>query len=398
MKATIDKEKCVACGACVDACPQGAISVDEEIAKVDERCNLCGLCVDVCPEEAISLPEVRGPKTEGIEAYLGVWVAGEEHDGQVHSVTHELLGAGRGLADKLGVELSVVLMGRGLAAGAKELIGYGADRVYLVEHPALVPFTDEIHAKALVDLVRAKRPEILLAGATATGRSYIPRVAAALRTGLTADCTGLDIGEDGLLYQTRPAFGGNVMATIICPNRRPQMATVRPRVMRKQSFDPERKGVVETFAPGPAALASRVKVISSVRDAEETTPLTEADVIITGGRGLQKAENFKLIRELALLINGAVGASRSVVDEGWMPHSRQVGQTGKTVSPKLYMACGVSGAIQHVVGMQGSEIIVAVNKDPHAPIFDVANYGVLADLFEFLPALTKKIRAERGEG
>jgi electron transfer flavoprotein alpha subunit len=223
-------------------------------------------------------------------------------------------------------------------------------------------------------------------------------VAAALRTGLTADCTGLEIGDDGLLYQTRPAFGGNVMATIICPNRRPQMATVRPRVMRKLAFDSQGQGVVETFTPSPAALTARVRVITSVKDAQDTTPLTEADVVVTGGRGLQKPENFKLIKELALLINGAVGASRSVVDEGWMPYSHQVGQTGKTVSPKLYMACGVSGAIQHVVGMQGSEIIVAVNKDPHAPIFDVANYGVLADLFEFLPALIRKIREERGEG
>ncbi|HVO85448.1 MAG TPA: electron transfer flavoprotein subunit alpha/FixB family protein, partial [Syntrophobacteria bacterium] len=280
----------------------------------------------------------------------------------------------------------------------KELIGYGADRVHLVEDPALIPFTDEIHAKVLAELVQAKKPEILLAGATATGRSYIPRVAAALRTGLTADCTGLEIGDDGLLYQTRPAFGGNVMATIICPNRRPQMATVRPRVMRKPAFDTQRQGMVETFAPSPAALLSRVKVVTSVKDVQDTTPLTEADVVVTGGRGLQKPENFKLIRELALLINGAVGASRSVVDEGWMPYSHQVGQTGKTVSPKLYMACGVSGAIQHVVGMQGSEIIVAVNKDPHAPIFDVANYGVVADLFEFLPALIRKLKEERGEG
>lgn len=397
MKATIDKEKCGACGACVDVCPLGAITVAAETAQVDDRCNLCGLCVDACAFEAIRLPELRGPKTESIQAYRGVWVAGEQHGGEVHPVTHELLGAGRKLADKLGVELTAVLMGQGLAEGGKDLIGYGADRVYVVEHPALVPFTDEIHAKVLAELVQAKRPEILLAGATAVGRSYIPRVAAALRTGLTADCTGLDVGDDGLLYQTRPAFGGNVMATIICPNRRPQMATVRPRVMRKPVFEPERQGVVEPFMPSAQMLVSRVEVITSVKEKQDTTPLTEADAVITGGRGLQKPENFKLIKELALLINGAVGASRSVVDEGWMPYSHQVGQTGRTVSPKLYMACGVSGAIQHVVGMQGSEIIVAVNKDPHAPIFDVASYGVVADLFEFLPVLIRKIRQERGE-
>ena len=227
------------------------------------------------------------------------------------------------------------------------------------------------------------------------GRSFIPRVAVAVETGLTADCTELDIGEDGLLYQTRPAFGGNVMATILCPHRRPQMATVRPMVMKKPEFNGEHKGVVEFFTPSQEAITSRVQVLETVRQDQETARLTEADVVVTGGRGLQKAENFKIIKELALLFDGAVGATRSVVDEGWMPHSHQVGQTGKTVSPKLYLACGVSGAIQHVVGMQGSEIIVAVNKDPDAPIFDVVNYGVVADLFEFLPALAKKIKEQR---
>ena len=396
MKAIVDGEKCVACGECVEVCPVEAIDIVDEVAQVDDTCTLCGLCVDACDYGAIGLPEVQTAETEDLGSYKGVWVAAEHHNGELHSVSFELLGAGRRLADKLKVELAAVLIGYQLQEGAKRLIGYGADRVYLVEHPDLHLFNDESYAKVLTELIKKKKPEILLAGATAVGRSFIPRVAVAVETGLTADCTGLDIGDDGLLYQTRPAFGGNVMATILCPRRRPQMATVRPRVMKKADFDKERQGVVEAFAPSPNALSSRVEVLETVTQDQDTVRITEADVIITGGRGLQKAENFKIIEEVALLLNGAVGATRSVVDEGWLPHSHQVGQTGKTVSPKLYMACGVSGAIQHVVGMQGSEIIVAVNKDPSAPIFDVVNYGVVADLFEFVPALVKKIKEQRG--
>ncbi|MBW1981663.1 MAG: electron transfer flavoprotein subunit alpha [Deltaproteobacteria bacterium] len=397
MKARVDVDKCIACGECLEVCPVEAIELVEEYVQVNDDCTLCGLCVDVCPEEAISLPELVGSKTEGIEAYQGVWVLSEHYNGKVHSVSYELLGVGRSLADKLGVELTAVVLGNGLTEVSEYLIGYGADRVYVGEHPGLVPVNDEIHARVLSNLIREKKPEIFLAGATAQGRSLVPRVAVAVGTGLTADCTGLDIGEDKLLYQTRPAFGGNVMATIVCPNRRPQMATVRPRVMRKPEFDPRRQGMVEHFTPQEEILQARVRVVKTVLEEQDKTPLADAEVVVTGGRGLQKAENFALIEELAGLLNGAVGASRSVVDEGWQPYSHQVGQTGKTVSPKLYMACGVSGAIQHVVGMQGSEIIVAINKDPHAPIFDVANYGIVADLFEFLPVLVKKIRERRGE-
>ena len=227
------------------------------------------------------------------------------------------------------------------------------------------------------------------------GRSFIPRVAVAVETGLTADCTGLDIGEDGLLYQTRPAFGGNVMATILCPNRRPQMATVRPMVMKKRVFDEQRQGVVEPFTPSQEAITSRVKVLETVVQEQETVRLAEADVVVTGGRGLQKAENFDVIEELALLLDGAVGATRSVVDEGWMPYSHQVGQTGKTVAPKLYFAVGISGAIQHLAGMRTSQTIVAVNKDPDAPIFQVADYGIVGDLFEVVPILREEIKKVR---
>ena len=397
MKAIIDEEKCIACEECVEVCPVEAIEVVDEMAQVDDTCNLCGLCVDACEYEAIIMPEVEAVETDDIESYQGVWVVAEHLNGNVHSVSFELLSVGRDLADKLEVELAAVLIGDQLQEVAKQLIGYGADRVYLAEDPALDPFNDESHSKVLTEMIQQKKPDILLGGATAMGRSFIPRVAVAVETGLTADCTGLDIGEDGLLYQTRPAFGGNVMATILCPNRRPQMATVRPMVMKKRVFDEQRQGVVEPFTPSQEAITSRVKVLDTVIQEQETARLAEADVVVTGGRGLQKAENFDVIEELALLLDGAVGATRSVVDEGWMPYSHQVGQTGKTVSPKLYMACGVSGAIQHVVGMQGSEIIVAVNRDPEAPIFDIVNYGVVADLFEFLPAFVKKIKEQRGE-
>ena len=395
MKAIVDEKKCVACGECVEVCPVDAIDIVDDVAQVDDNCTLCGLCVDVCDYEAIGLPEVQTAETEDLESYKGVWVVAEHYNGELHSVSFELLGAGRKLADKLKVELAAVLIGYKLQERAKKLIGYGADRVHLAEHPDLITFNDESYANVLAELIKEKKPEILLAGATAVGRSFIPRVAVAVETGLTADCTGLDIGDDGLLYQTRPAFGGNVMATILCPRRRPQMATVRPMVMKKPDFNKERQGVVEAFAPSPKAVTSRVKVLETVTQEQETVRITEADVVITGGRGLQKAENFKILEEVALLLNGAIGATRSVVDEGWMPYSHQVGQTGKTVSPKLYIACGVSGAIQHVVGMQGSEIIVAVNKDPNAPIFDIVNYGIVADLFEFVPELVKKIKEQR---
>ncbi len=397
MKAIVDEEKCIACGECVEVCPVEAIEIVDEMAQVDDTCTLCGLCVDSCDYQAIGLPQVPTADIDDIESYEGVWVVAEHHNGEVQSVSFELLGAGRKLADKLQVELAAVLIGDQLQDKAKQLIGYGADKVYLVEHPALVPFNDESHSKVLTELIKQKKPEILLAGATAMGRSFIPRVAVAVETGLTADCTGLEVGEDGLLYQTRPAFGGNVMATILCPHRRPQMATVRPMVMKKPDFDAQRQGVVEAVSPSQEAITSRVQVLETITQTQETARLTEADVVVTGGRGLQKAENFQIIQEVALLLDAAVGATRSVVDEGWMPYSHQVGQTGKTVSPKLYMACGVSGAIQHVVGMQGSEIIVAVNKDPNAPIFDVVNYGVVADLFEFLPVFVRKVKEQRGE-
>lgn len=393
MKALIDLQKCTACGVCQDVCPVGAITVSETHAVVSDDCTLCGMCVDTCEFQAITLPEVGSGAPTDAASYQGVWAYAEWRHGRVHSVSYELLSAARRLADKKGVSCAAVLLGENLTDCASELLRYGADVVYVVDHPALQHFTDEAYSRCLVELVRRHKPEILLAGATSIGRSFIPRVAAMLQTGLTADCTDLDISDEGLLLQTRPAFGGNVMATIICPYGRPQMATVRPRVMRPV-LDP-RNGRVQPVTLPEEVFRTRVQVIKVIPEEDTTAKLSEAEVIISGGRGLQKAENFRMVEELARLLKGAVGASRSVVEEGWVPVSHQVGQTGQTVSPTLYMAIGISGAIQHIVGMQGSKIIVAVNKDPEAPIFDVASCGVVADLFEFLPAFIDRIR--RGE-
>jgi electron transfer flavoprotein alpha subunit len=315
----------------------------------------------------------------------------------VAPVSFELLGIGRRLADQQKVNLSAVLLGSGMAEAARDLVAYGADTVYQIDDPALEFFSDEIYANILEDIIREQKPEVVLAGATAIGRSFIPLVATALATGLTADCTQLEIRpEDGVLLQTRPAFGGNIMATIECPFTRPQMATVRPRVMKSAPPDPARKGDIIDYQPKSERLQSRVRVLRNVLQEQDQVNITEGDIIVAGGRGLDNEKGFELIRQLADAVGGAVGASRAAVDSEWIAYPHQVGQTGKTVNPKLYIACGISGAIQHVVGMQSSETIVAINKDPHAPIFDVATYGIVGDLYEIVPKLIEKIKERKG--
>jgi len=399
MSIEIIKEKCVGCGLCLKPCPYNAIEMENRVAVINENCTLCGACVDACKFGAIVIRKVHR-SSEEIESYSGIWVFAEQKQGKIQSVVFELLEAGRRLADDRGSCLGAVLIGDKVAQEAPGLISRGADKVFVVESPALGRFLDEPYSRVLSRLIQEHKPEIVLCGATAIGRSLIPRVAARLGTGLTADCTGLEIDrEQGILLQTRPAFGGNIMATIICPGYRPQMATVRHKVMKEAATDPSRTGRVIRVDLKPGEIESRTRVVSTVEDAADIVNITEADIIVSGGRGLKGPENFTLLQELARALGGAVGASRAAVDSGWIPYSHQVGQTGKTVQPQVYIACGISGAIQHLVGMQSSEIIIAINKDPDAPIFSVATYGLVGDLFEVIPALIRALKSRRpGKG
>jgi electron transfer flavoprotein alpha subunit len=358
------------------------------------KCTLCGACVPACKFKAIFLDKKTTCELPAnLKDYKGIWVFIEQKNGKVQSVSYELLAKAHELSKKLNCEVSGILIGNNMEDQLNELIFRGADNIYLVEAPELANFQDDPYTNILVELIRKHKPEIVLCGATAIGRSLISRVAINIKAGLTADCTGLDIDPDKkILLQTRPAFGGNIMATIISPNYRPQMATVRHKVFSPMDADRKRKGKIikETF--DPKLYLSRTKLLDIVEEIEATVNLAEADFIVSGGRGMGGPENFGIIKELAQVLGAAVGSSRAAVDAGWMPYSHQVGQTGRTVAPKIYIACGISGQIQHLVGMQSSKIIIAINKDPEAPIFKVATYGIVGDLFQIVPALTKKFK------
>ena len=402
MSIKIILEKCTGCSLCVKACPFAAICIVEKkglpagkLAAIDlNKCNLCGACIPACKLKAILIEKTEPVGVlADIKDYKGVWVFIEQKKGKVQSVSYELLGKAQELAKKLSCQVSAVFLGNDIEDQIDELIWRGADNVYIVQAPELANFQDEPYTNVLVKLIQKYKPEIFLCGATAIGRSLVSRVAVKFNAGLTADCTGLDIDpEKKILLQTRPAFGGNIMATIISPNHRPQMATVRHKVMQPLPVDKQRKGKIikETFHS--SIYASRAKLLDIVEEVESLVNIAEADIIVSGGRGMGGPENFKLLEELAHALGAAVGASRAAVDSGWMPYSHQVGQTGRTVAPKIYFACGISGQIQHLVGMQSSKIIIAINKDPDAPIFKVATYGIVADLFQIVPALTKKFK------
>ena len=333
---------------------------------------------------------------EHFKAYRHVWVFVELERGHVHSVSWELMGEGRKLADKLGVELAAVVMG-GVDAGVREVaqesFAYGADVAYIVESPVLSDYRNETYSKALTDLVNAHKPEILLLGATTLGRDLAGSVATTLLTGLTADCTELDVDADKSLAATRPTFGGSLLCTIYTLNFRPQMATVRPRVMQMPERRDGREGRIVSFGVDLREEDIITKLLRFVPDRDSTkSNLAYADIVVSGGMGLQSAENYQLVKQLASVLGAEYGCSRPLVQKGWVPADRQIGQTGKTIRPKLYIAAGISGAIQHRVGVDGADMIVAINTDRNAPIFDFAHLGIVTDAVRFLPALTEAFR------
>jgi electron transfer flavoprotein alpha subunit/Pyruvate/2-oxoacid:ferredoxin oxidoreductase delta subunit len=391
MAVNIINDKCKGCSICVKECPFDAITMINHLAVVGSECTGCNVCIEKCPFHAIEKAEEAQEKKD-ISAYQGVWIFAEQREGQLMPVVIELLGEGKKLAGAIGSELCAMLCGSNVAALADALIAYGADKVYFADAPELKTYHTDAYTKVITQAIERYKPEIFLLGATHIGRDLGPCLAVRSCTGLTADCTKLEIDpEDKTFKQTRPAFGGNLMATIVCPNHRPQMSTVRPGVMDKAVYDTSRKGEVIELTVSFKKGDIRTKVVEVVKTLKETVSLTDAEIIVSGGMGIGKPEGFKLLKELADQLGGVIASSRACVDAGWINHSYQVGQTGTTVKPKIYFACGISGAIQHLAGMQNSDYIVAINKNESAPIFEVADYGIVGDLYQVIPALIQEL-------
>ena len=394
MAVKVIADKCKGCKKCMKNCPFEAITMDGKIASIGSSCTGCGQCAEVCPFDAIEKIEGKGNGVD-ITQYNGIWVFAEQRDGKLMPVVLELLGEARKLADGVGTEVSAVLCGENVEGLCADLFAYGADKVYLADAPELKNYTTDGYAKVIDEAIKMYKPEIVMYGATHIGRDLGPALAVKSGTGLTADCTQLELpAEDRQFRMTRPAFGGNLMATIMCPHHRPQMSTVRPGVMKKlENPQTGKQGEIVKLNVSFAEGDIRTKVLEIVKTAKDAVSLTDAKVIVAGGMGVGSAEGFKLLEELAEKLGGIVAASRAAVDAGWIDKSRQVGQTGTTVKPQIYIACGISGAIQHIAGMQDSDYIIAINNNEAAPIFEVADYGMVGDLHKVIPELIAALDA-----
>ena len=390
----IDSEKCNACGLCVKSCPFNAIAVVDELAQANELCTLCGACVNVCPQAALEI-ERRQVSAEALAQYQGVFVWAEcESRGKrdfPKKVAYEILAQGRKLADRLGEPLCAVVLGSERLGAMETLCHQGADRVLRCRHELLGRYSSDGFTNVLSAVIAKEKPSILLYGATPNGRDLAPRVAARMHLGLTADCTELGIDDQGQLIQTRPAFGGNIMATIISPYTRPQTATVRPNVFAAAESDPARPVVIEDVPVTLTKANIRTRLVEEIRLESEEEKIDEARILVSAGRGCQEQTNLDTVRKLARKLGGTLAGSRAIVELGWIPHSLQVGQSGTTVGPDLYIAIGISGAVQHVVGMSSSKKIIAINKDPDAPIFKIADLGIVGDALVIVPKLIEEI-------
>ncbi len=398
----IDYEACTGCKICERVCPFGAIIVEPETkkARVLDNCTLCGACVNACNFNALSI-ERKAVSEEELALYKDVFVWSEwEKKGdtlQIKNVALELIAKGRELADKLGETIAVILLGKNVDHLVDELFHHGADKVFLCQHDLLENYSTDGYTTVISSIIAVEKPSIVLYGATPNGRDLAPRIAARLALGLTADCTGLDINPVNQLVQTRPAFGGNIMASIISPYTRPQMSTVRPNVFTKLQLDTTRTGIVEEVEVTLKPISIRTKIVEEIVSQDESTNIEDAKILVSAGRGIGSKESLSLISDMAEELDATVSGSRALVDLGWIPHPQQVGQSGKTVAPTLYFALGISGAIQHLVGMSSSDTIVSINNDPDAPIFKVTDFGIVGDIFEIIPEFIKLLKARENK-
>jgi len=413
-------ERCTGCGSCVKVCPVNCISMGDrpaneqppvkwkKLAIIDvNKCVYCNACVEDCDKlyektkakmpdtnvfKAIIMKKEEVKVTVDTASYKGVWCYAEQRHGKIVPTIYEMLHVGGKMAKDLNEELSAVLIGHNVAAQAQDIIEHGADKVYVLDHPVFEFFVDEIYTQALTDLIKKEKPNKLLMPASIIGRSFASRVAICANTGITADATGFEIDKaTGVMHATRPSFGGNLMATILCQKHRPEMATVRPMSFPRTPHEPGRKGQIINVPVDPSKWKCRTKFVKFDPEQADDVDIAAADKIVSGGRGLSKPDGFKLIEEFAKAIGGAVGASRPTVDAGWITYKHQVGLTGRTVRPKLYIACGISGQIQHLAGMSSADTIVAINKDVEAPLMKLASLSVEGDVYELIPLIIKEI-------